>query len=45
MDLQELILHAANHSEAETLEVIKRFNPLLKKYARLLHIEDAYDEH
>ncbi|MBC5694656.1 sigma-70 family RNA polymerase sigma factor [Agathobaculum hominis] len=44
MDLQELILHAANHSEAETLEVIKRFKPLLKKYARLLHIEDAYDE-
>ena len=44
MDLQELILHAANHSEAETLEVIKRFKPLLQKYARLLHIEDAYDE-
>lgn len=44
MDLQELILHAANHSEAETLEVIKRFKPLLQKYARLLHTEDAYDE-
>ena len=44
MRLQELILHAANHSDIETLEVINRFKPLLQKYAHLLHTEDAYDE-
>ena len=42
--LQELLTNAANHSEPETLEIIERFKPLLRKYARLLRTEDADDE-
>lgn len=44
MYLQELLTNAANHSEPGTLEIIERFKPLLRKYARLLRTEDAYDE-
>ena len=42
--LQELLSNAANHLEPETLEIIERFKPLLRKYARLLRTEDADDE-
>lgn len=44
MYLQELLTNAANHSEPGTLEIIERFKPLLRKYARLLRTEDADDE-
>lgn len=44
MYLQELLSNAANHLAPETLEIIERFKPLLRKYARLLRTEDADDE-
>lgn len=41
-DIYELFSLAANGNEDALLEVIKRFTPLLKKYARKLNYEDAY---
>lgn len=37
-------LEAASKSQAEMLILIERFNPLLKKYGRMLGTEDGYQD-
>lgn len=44
MQIAELVQLAHQSSEEAMLELIHRFQPLLKKYASLLQIEDAYEE-
>lgn len=42
--LYDKIVESQHGCEESTLNLIKTFDPLLKKYARLLNTEDAYEE-
>lgn len=40
----ELVKKAQENKEEATLELLQRFEPLLRKYARKLNYEDAYED-
>ena len=42
--LYDKIVEAQQGCEQSTLDLIRTFSPLLKKYARLLNTEDAYED-
>lgn len=42
--LHELIMNAQDNNEGAMIELVERFNPIVKKYSKMLNYDGAYTD-